>query len=119
MKRVPVSVHVKNLRQMRCCVSDTDQDIEIHHAHSGSMVSVAMRGMSAKTNPFFQIPLTFKYHRGEFDPESIGIKTWETKFGKQLDMLERVNEQLPYDIWVQAGLYDGDRMGRTILEPQT
>lgn len=109
--KIPISVHERNLRQLRCCISDTDQDIELHHTHGASMLGIGVhKGLSLKTNPFLQIPLTFKYHRGEFDPEHIGMRTWEEKFGTQLGMLERVNDQLPYDVFVQAGWYDGQRL---------
>lgn len=108
--QISVSVHDRNLRRLRCVVSDTDQDIELHHCHGGSMLEiVAIKGASLKTNPFFQIPLTHRYHTGEFDPEAIGVVTWEKKFGQQLDHLRRLEVLLGYNVFIQAGMLESKK----------
>lgn len=112
--RVPVSVHARNLRQLRCVVSGTDQQIELHHCHGGSMKEIrAAKGAAVKTNPFFQIPLTHKYHTGQFNPEAIGMVTWEEKFGRQLDYLQGLEQLLGYNVFIQAGLLAGDNIRAT------
>lgn len=97
-KPVNRTTHNRALRRLRCVVSNTDQQIELHHCHGGSMLYAWPTGMSQKSNDFLQIPLTFKYHRGQFDPEHIGMARWEELFGAQLDHLHTVSELLGYDV---------------------
>ena len=65
-------------------------------------------GMGQKANPFLQIPLKAEYHTGNFRIDSgYGVVSWEAVFGTQMEHLDRVNAQLPYDIWEQAKLWAG------------
>ena len=60
-------------------------------------------GMGQKQNPFLQIPLKDVYHVGDLGIDyGYGVETWEEMFGTQLEHLETVNKQLPYDIWALA-----------------
>ena len=95
--------HTAAVRALRCVVSNTDQDIELHHCHSGSMADEGHhRGLSEKSNPFFQIPLNHEYHTGRFNPEAIGIRTWESLFGTQVAHLQTVSDLLGYDVFELA-----------------
>lgn len=111
---IPISVHERNLRGLSCMVSANDQDIELHHCHGGSMKEVReLKGMSIKTNPFFQIPLNHKYHTGKFNPEAIGMPTWEQKFGRQIDYLHYLEGLLGYNVFIQAGFWAAENFKPT------
>ena len=101
--RVSVTSHEKSLRQLRCAVSRSTQ-VTLHHCHGGSMKDAGWHvGMAQKQNPFLQIPLHQLYHTGDLGIDyGYGVESWEDAFGKQMDHLEWVNGQLPYDIWELA-----------------
>lgn len=109
-RKISVSRHEKNLRQMRCIVSMNPMRITLHHCHSGSMMDLGPAfqnpGMGERNNPFFQIPILLKYHTGQQGIDgSMGVKTWEKIFGSQVGFLHEVNGQLDYDLWEQATLW--------------
>lgn len=107
---VPVSVHERNLRNMRCVVSEM-YPVTLHHTHGGSMLTLIggsgnTRGGAQKTNPFYQIPLTMTYHTGRCGIDSgMGETEWEERYGTQVAHLYEVNGQLSYDIFMQAGMW--------------
>ncbi len=68
----------------------------------------AVKGAALKTNPFFQLPLCFRHHRGEFDLEAIGVDTWERKFGRQLDHLALLEPLIGYSVFIEAGRWAAD-----------
>lgn len=110
MKTVPVSVHEKNLRAMRCAVSDR-YGVTLHHCHGGSMLKLGPDwpnpGEGQRANPFLQIPLAAEYHVGYYGIDNglgryNGVREWEEAFGEQLGFLGETNGQLTYDLWEQA-----------------
>ena len=108
---VSVHEHERNLRQLKCVVTER-HGVTLHHCHGGSMLEIigANPGVGQRSNPFYQIPLVAEYHTGEFGIDSgqgeFGSPVrWEEAFGTQLSHLHEVNSQLPYDIWLQAGLW--------------
>lgn len=114
---VPVSVHERTLRNMRCVVSGSIY-VTLHHAHGGSMLTLgpefANPGMGQRNNPFFQIPVHAQYHVGEYGIDTgMGkirtVEEWEEAFGSQVDFLHEVNGQLTYDLWEQARLWNSRR----------
>lgn len=111
IEMVPVSVHERNLRSMRCVISAHTQ-VTLHHCKGGSMLEIVggNPGMGKRVNPFFQIPIHQQYHTGEYgiDTGMGKIKSteqWEESFGTQVEFLEEVNGLLPYSIWIQAGMW--------------
>ena len=111
IEMVPVSRHEKNLRAMRCVVSQV-QPVTLHHCHGGSMLEVigGNPGMGQRSNPFYQIPLWAKYHVGRFGidtgmGEIKSVEQWEERFGTQMDHLKEINEALDYNLWFQAGMW--------------
>lgn len=114
MKEITVTAHQRNLRALPCMVSDTDQQIELHHCHGGSMKEIRLlRGISVKTNPFLQIPLNHRYHTGQFNPEAMGMVTWEKRFGTQMSHLGRLEDLLGYNPFVQAGYWAAENYKST------
>jgi len=72
-------------------------------------------GVSQKQNPFLQIPLSWMYHIGDHGIDSgMGVETWEERYGTQMSKLDWVNNQLPYDIWEQARIWEGKNRLRNI-----
>ena len=107
---VSVTAHQRNLRNLRCVIS-AQYPVTLHHCHGGSMMEMIggsghMKGQGQKTNPFYQIPIIMTYHTGDYGIDSgMGVKSWEERFGKQLDFLVEVNGLLSYDIFFQAGIW--------------
>ena len=63
--------------------------------------------MGQKQNPFMQLPLSAEYHTGNMGIDSgMGVLSWEEKFGAQWDHLIWVNDQLPYNIFAQAVMWE-------------
>jgi len=99
---VSVSQHEKNLRELRCVVTNNPQ-VTLHHCHGASMKEMGWHvGMGQKQNPFLQIPLKADYHTGDMGVDRIGVETWEERFGRQWDYLVGVNDLLPYNIFAEA-----------------
>ena len=106
MSALPKSVaeHERNLRRLKCVVSDTTP-VTLHHCHGGSMLEVVPNpGWAQRANASLQIPLNAKYHIGEFGIDTgmgvvKGVAEWEEMFGSQLELLDLTSERLGYDIW--------------------
>ncbi len=98
--------HIRNLKQLRCIYSNTPLNVELHHCHGGSMRGLAVRGVAQKTNPYLQIPLAHKYHTGQFNPEAMGVDTWEATIGRQIDFLRDVADLVGYDVLHLAARFD-------------
>jgi hypothetical protein len=112
-KKISVTQHEKNLRTLRCCVSRSPTP-QLHHTHGGSMKEHGWHvGMGQKQNPFLQIPLKANYHVGDMGVDRIGVETWEEYFGTQWSHLEWVNEQLPYDLFREAELWERENRANT------
>jgi hypothetical protein len=63
------------------------------------------------------IPLTAKYHVGDFGIDTgmgvfKGVKDWERTCGEQVFLLHWVNDRLDYDIWELAGVPEPARLPR-------
>ena len=96
-----VKEHQANVRELRCVVTANPYPT-IHHCHSGSMAEAGyVRGTSQRgVGEALIIPLKASHHIGEEGIDfSIGVTTWELWFDTQMNHLEEVNRQLPYDIW--------------------
>ena len=98
-----VAQHQKNLRELRCVICRFPNPT-LHHTHGGSMKEYRWHvGVAQKQNPWLQIPLDVRYHTGNFGIDShIGVVTWESTFGTQIEHLRWVDDQLGYDIWAKA-----------------
>lgn len=100
---VTKAMHERALRELPCVISGNDQFIELHHCHAGSMIEHGFTaGASLKALWPLQIPLAHEYHTGEFNPEAMGMETWEAKFGTQIEHLRTVSEWLGYDVLALA-----------------
>lgn len=107
MAAIAVSRHEKYLRELRCAVSRSIW-VTLHHCHGGSMKLYGWHvGIGQKQNPFLQIPLSIEYHTGNNGIDSgYGVKNWERDWGTQVEHLQWVNEQLPYDLFWMAEVWE-------------
>lgn len=112
---ISVTHHQLQLRKLPCAVSQMTP-VTLHHCHGGSMKDAGWHvGMSMKQNPFLQIPLHSKYHVGDCGIDSgVGVETWETRYGKQTDLLAWVDEELAYplSIWALADAWETQHRGK-------
>lgn len=70
------------------------QPAEIHHAKGGSMRYRESAGTGQRTGDDCAIPLCPYHHRGLEGVHTIGVLTWEARFGQQADMLIAVSVRL-------------------------
>lgn len=63
------------------------QPAQIHHAKGGSMRSRESVGTSQRTSDEVALPLCPNHHTGAEGIHTIGVLTWEARFGTQLEML--------------------------------
>lgn len=70
------------------------------------MVEVGVhRAIGRKNSDWLVIPLHADYHVGRFGIDSgMGVIAWERRFGRQVDMLDRVCRELNVNAWVPAGI---------------
>lgn len=60
------------------------------------------RGVGQKPSDWLCIPLDKRYHTGAQGVDRIGVKTFEATFGRQIDLLAQVSEELGYDVLALA-----------------
>lgn len=115
-----VRTHEKNLRQLRCVVSRSPF-VTLHHCHGGSLKDLGWHvGIAQKQNPFLQIPLMDEYHTGNCGIDSgYGVNSWEKDFGTQVEHLQWVNDQLPYDIFMLAERWEQENRQNTATNKST
>lgn len=111
---LPVSIHERNLRSLRCVLS-SDTRVTLHHCHGGSMKDAGWHvGVSQKQNPFLQLPLALRYHVGDEGIDSgMGVETWEERYATQVVLLHELNGRMPYSIFTQAVLWELENRGAT------
>lgn len=91
------------------CVVCRSTDVTLHHAHGGSMIGIAGRGVGQKTSDWLVIPLSVRYHTGEYGIDlGMGrfttVDEWERAFGSQMYHLYWVSWQLCYSVFARAGI---------------
>ena len=110
-----IKAHHARVRALGClvhgCLAAT-----IHHCHSGSLADAgwtrgwAQRGVSEA----LVIPICSPIHSvGQFAIDGgFGVRSWETKFGTQMDFLREVSELLGYDLFELALKWGYTKDGR-------
>jgi hypothetical protein len=103
--------HWNNVGSLRCMVSGAPNPT-LHHVHGGSILARGiMHGKSKKPSDALVIPLAAMYHTGDEGVDVIGVTTWEFKYGTQAGMVDRVSEQVGYDLWELARLWSPSTPG--------
>lgn len=68
---------------------------QIHHVVGGSAAEAGIRrGMSQKVSDEHVIPLCMWHHVGGEGIHTIGVETWEARYGNQTDMLIALSVKL-------------------------
>lgn len=94
------------MRALGCIVTRQQQDVTIHHCHSGSMVELGYNRGSTRSNHWLVIPLHLYMHSmGPYAIDgSCGVLTWERMFGTQVEHLDDVSRRLGYNVWKRGGI---------------
>ena len=92
------------IAQMPCVVTGSTEST-VHHCHGGSLADIGITtAMGQKTSDFLVIPLAFDFHVGNQGIDSgIGVRTWEQRYGTQVDHLKHVCLQLGVNLFELAG----------------
>jgi hypothetical protein len=96
-----VKEHHDNVRALRCVVTNNPYPT-IHHCHGGSMVEAGYSsgGGQRGSGEALVIPLKADFHVGDEGIDyGVGVVTWESWYGTQMDHLREINERLDYDIF--------------------
>jgi hypothetical protein len=106
--------HWSRVAALGCCVT-FQTPATIHHVHGGSIREAfgkqAMPGAAQKQNDWLVIPLHASMHTGQRGIDNGMGKTlaqWEATYGKQIDYLRKVRQQIwrrfGYDMFAEAGI---------------
>ena len=74
------------------------QPAEVHHCKGYEFSNAGAKKADHKES----IGLCYNHHRGAEGFHTIGKETWEAKYGKQIDLLEKTNEELGDWKWVSV-----------------
>lgn len=75
----------------------------VHHCHGGSMRDVGVhKGWGQKVSDWLTIPLCPRHHNGDEGVHTVGVLTWEERYGCQVDFLREVSLALGYDVFERA-----------------
>lgn len=81
-------IHMAKVALLGCIICGNNQ-VVLHHI-------TTTRGFGAKATNFEVLPLCYLHHDGGKAGVAVhaGVKTWESKFGTQLSLLAKVQQQL-------------------------
>jgi len=76
----------------------------VHHCHGGSMKARGVhKAKGKKTSDWLCIPLCPDHHVGANGVDgTMGVMTWEQRFGAQSEMLDKLGEIMGLDLWGKA-----------------
>lgn len=81
--------YLRIIRSLPCCVCGNDQGVHAHHE-----IGSKARGTGIKVSDLRTMPLCAHHHTGAQGIHIVGVRTWETAYGKQEDHIERTQERL-------------------------
>lgn len=77
-------------------------EVTLHHCHGGSLIDEYpqfKKTAGRKTSDWLVIPIAAELHTGRFGIDgSLGVRAWEVRFGRQVDFLHMVSEEVGYDV---------------------
>lgn len=101
MRSKDIRQHWNRIGQLPCAVTRRCE-VTLHHAHGGSLreeYPSLSRGKGQKPSDWLVIPLHAELHTGQHGIDTgIGVQTWESIWGRQVDMLQWVSDQVGYDV---------------------
>lgn len=93
--------YVAALRDMPCMVCGC-KPVSLHHPVGGSMLArIGCRG-ARKCSDWLQIPLHWEFHQGPNGLHTIGVETWESRYGTQASMIDKLCERFQLNLWELA-----------------
>lgn len=93
--------HFEDVQDLGCLVCG--QFAVIHHCMGGSIKDLGFhKGMGQKNNDWLVIPLCPRHHNGDEGLHTIGVLSWEERFGTQADFLGEVSNLLGLDVFGTA-----------------
>jgi hypothetical protein len=100
-----IKEHWNRVAELGCVVSHSPNPT-IHHCHGGSLADAGInRGGGQKMSDWLVIPLNARYHTGDLGIDSgMGVRSWEIRFGEQIDYLVQVSLKLGYNVFRKAGI---------------
>lgn len=85
-----------------CCVCGAIP-ADPHHASGGSMNEHGvLKGGALKVSHFLTIPLCRGHHTGADGIHTLGVETWELRFGLLSDHVTKTGALLRVDVWTLA-----------------
>ena len=94
--------HLSLIRQQPCVACDA-MGCHAHHAVGGSMVErVGVRGAATKASDYLALSLCPAHHQGDCGIHTLGVKTWERRYGEQAAHLDRLGRTLGLDLFALA-----------------
>ena len=100
--------HFERVSELGCLITGSPYPT-LHHPHGGSMKDIGVwRGKSQKISDWLVLPIRWDYHTGPMGIDSgqpwLTVREWEKRFGKQVDMVDKVCRLLGYNCWQLAGI---------------
>ena len=113
-----VKAHHARVRALGCIIRGSP-DPTIHHVHSGSVADAGWtRGTSQRgVSEALVLPLSLDLHSmGKYAIDGgFGVRSWEAKFGTQIELLDKVSAALGYDVFALALEWGYTRNGRKAI----
>jgi len=105
MPTAEIKRHWDKVGQM-CCLITNRPGPTLHHCTGGSMTEIiGLTGVALKVSDWLVIPLDALMHTGNQGIDgSMGVETWEERFGKQAHHLDEVSRKIGYNVWLKAGI---------------
>jgi len=99
------------VRALRCCITGNPA-VTLHHAHGASMTEAGYSSSMGKRgggSEALVLPIKADFHVGDHGIDyGVGVETWEGWFGTQMQHLADISEQLGYDVFELAKLWEKD-----------
>lgn len=96
-----LSDYADALREAGCLVCG--QAPQLHHVTGGSIKDRGLlKSKNSKNSDWLQIPLCINHHTGKDGIHSIGVRTWEERYGEQSYFIDRLCEVTGLNLWELA-----------------
>ncbi len=96
-----VAKHTDLLHTLPCMICGLKPG-STHHVMGGSIVErIGVRG-TRKHSDWLQLPLCHHHHQGQFGIHKMGVRSWESAFGRQADMVDQLCGLLQLNLWELA-----------------
>ncbi len=91
------------------CIVTGQPNPTLHHIHGGSVADIgAHTGMGQRgVHDYLVIPLAAQLHcvGCQSIDGPVGVRTWELRFGTQVDLMDEVCRRTGHNAWMAAGIW--------------